>query len=166
MRNRLFFAFVLLASLLSLCACGKTPQALPLSPFSADVSYTRDGVSFSGVFTLENGQTMRLLLREPAELQGLCFVFEGETAALRLGDAALSLPDAESLSLPAAAEHALFEALSALCAAPTPLSAEHTAEVSTARGTATVTFTPELSRPQTVDVGGVQFVFAQNFPVG
>ena len=117
MRKRCLLAFTFCFSLLSLCACGGVlPRTATLSPFSADLSFEQNGTVFEGAFLMENADTMQFILRTPQELCGLQFSFEAGEAALRFGEAAVSLADACALSLPTAAPCALFEALCALAA--------------------------------------------------
>ena len=166
MRKRCLLAFTFCFSLLSLCACGGVlPRTATLSPFSADLSFEQNGTVFEGAFLMEDADTMQFILRTPQELCGLQFSFEAGEAALRFGEAAVSLADACALSLPTAAPCALFEALCALAASPPQLAADLRAETPTSRGTATVVFSPESLLPQRVQLGDVVFTFENTAPI-
>ena len=165
MRGRCWFVCVFLVLLSFLCACGKQPLTVTMPSFSADLSFSSDSVEYAGVFTLEDDTDMQLMLRTPTELQGLRFVFTGETASMQFGDALVSLNDAEALGLPSASLHAMFQALSSLYITPQTLSENGTVEVSTSRGTATVAFLPDQPLPASVSIGNVTFSFENPMPV-
>ena len=165
MRGRCCFVGVFLVLLSFLCACGKQPQTVTMTSFSADLSFSSDSVEYAGVFTLKDDTDIQLMLRTPTELQGLRFVFDGETASMQFGDASVSLNDAEALGLPPAALHAMFQALSSLYNTPQTLSENGTVDVSTSRGTATVAFLPDQPMPASVSIGNVTFAFENPMPV-
>lgn len=145
--------------LFSLFACGGSPQTVQLLPFSAALSFSQNDTDVSGTLTVENAQTMRLLLSSPAELKGAECVLENGEAVLRFGEASLSLGDAERLSLPPTAVKALFEALSILLAVPqTP--ADGVVEAATSRGTAKAVFSSEFTQLLRVEIGDIVYTFA------